>query len=184
MDDPSANDVVIEEERPAKRGRKPNNRYAKHYTTGKYCLKSKRSEHTCNHCGTDIGATKALNPYLDNHIVNECKLISPSDRQDFNAKLASYQSEPIAPTANRSQLSVESKTKTQSAIHSHFNSPYHSVKLGADIQSEYNTKQLRWAIACNIPFSAFDNPFFLSWMNSVHPKYLTACKCQWPSSSM
>ena len=176
MADPSANDIIEIEERPAKRGRKQNECFAKHFTIGQYCKVSKRSGQTCNHCNEKIPASKALKSFLDNHLANECKKISASDRQDVNARLACYQSEPVAPTANRSQLTIESKTKTQSAIHSHFNSPSHSVKLGADIQNEFNTKQLRWAIACNIPFSAFDNPFFLSWMNSVHPRYRSACK--------
>ena len=171
--DPSAADVPITNEPPSKRGRKAGSVVSLNYKTGIYCQKCKRSDQTCNHCGCEIKATKALKRELLHHLANQCKLASDAVRQVANEELASTQSEPVAPTATRSQLTAESKAK-QSGIAQHFNSVAFSLKLSQEVTSELNTKQLRWAIASNIPFSAFDDPFFLDWINSVRPQYRTA----------
>lgn len=129
---------------------------------------SRRKAATCKYCGLVIGETVSKLDNLKKHIMLACPK-APREVKDSVAALSAADASATAPDVTRAGM----KDGTPSIL-AHFQ----PVKTPPQLADVLNVKLLRWAVMSGIPFSAFDSIYWLDFLASARPGFVSAGPAQ------
>ena len=132
-----------------------------HFTETDERKKDNRAILQCNHCSTRMASR---NEKLKEHILHECKKISPEDRSTAldEVEVALSKTAVKRPPASLSRTSLKKGKKQQSVVdHLH-------PTITLEQQKAINRQLLKLLVMGGISFRVVDSPFFLDFVGSLN----------------